>query len=151
MQTLPAMLRFLFSHALIILLMFSTLPVQFSSTWEAHLSQEKYTPIILSLVFDTNPKKVSVQFCLLPSHIASDFIRFISRPENVENSAKVPSACCISCSSFKITLNRLHIVQLVWYFRSMYKTKNKKIQQQKTNAFLPLSMIFENQLRFRNV
>ena len=46
-------------------------------------------------------KNVSVQFCLLLSHIASDFIRFISRPENVENSAKILSACCISCSSFK--------------------------------------------------
>ena len=65
MQTLPAMLSFLFPHALVILLMFSTLPVQFSSTWEAHLSQAKYTPRILSLLFHTNPKKVSVQFCLL--------------------------------------------------------------------------------------
>ena len=64
-------------------------------------SQAKYTPRILSLLFHTNSKKVSVQFCLLPNHIASDFIRFISRPENVENSAKISSACCISCSSFK--------------------------------------------------
>ena len=115
-QTLPAMLRLLFSHALIILLMFSTLPVQFSSTWEAHLSRAKYTPRILSLLFhtfDTNQKKVSVQFCLLPSHIASDFIRFISRPENVENSAKISNTCCISRSSLKTTLNGLRIVQLL--------------------------------------
>ena len=101
MQTLPSMLGFLFSNTLISSLMIFTLPVQFSSTREAHLSQAKYTPRILSLLFHTNPQKVSVQFCLLPSHIASDFIRLISRPDNVENSAKIPSACCISCSSLK--------------------------------------------------
>ena len=116
MQTLPAMLRFLFSHVLIILLMFSTRPVQFSSTWEAHLSQANYTPRNLSLLFHTNPKKMSVQFCLLPSHIASDFIRFIPRPENVENSAKISSACCISCSSFKNKVKSSAYVQFVWYF-----------------------------------
>ena len=124
MQTLPSMLGFLFSNTLISSLMIFTLPVQFSSTREAHLSQAKYTPRILSLLFHTNPQKVSVQFCLLPSHISSDFIRCISweRPENVENSAKSSSACSISYPAhlLKTTLHRLHIVQFLWYFPFMF-------------------------------
>ena len=59
MQTLPAMLRFLFSLALIILLMFPPFPFS-SLQLEKHiniLSQVKYTPRILSLLFHTNPHK----------------------------------------------------------------------------------------------
>ena len=52
---------FFFSHALVILLMFSTLPVQFS-TLEAHLSQAKYTPRILCLLFHINPNTCQCSF-----------------------------------------------------------------------------------------
>ena len=117
MQTLPAMLRFLLSHALIILLMFSTLPIQFSSTREAHLSQAKYTPRIWSLLFHTNPKKVSVQFCLL--------LKALKR-WNTQPKFQVPVA--YPAHLLKTTLNRLYIVQILWYFpRSHFLHSNNLI------------------------
>ena len=54
--------------------MFSTLPVQFSN-WEAHLSQAKYTPRILSLLFHINPKtcQCSFVYCRATLPLISDW------------------------------------------------------------------------------
>ena len=108
MQTLPAMLKFPPPRpppppppALIILLMFYTLPVQFSSTWEAHLSQAKYTPRILSLLFHTNPKKgVSAVLFTTEPHCLW-FHPIYLYAWDCGNSAKISNAWCISCWSFK--------------------------------------------------
>ena len=122
-QTLPAMLSFLFFPCInySFNVFHPSHPVLFNLR-STFLTGKIHTKNFESPLSCKSEKKMSVQFCLLPSHIASDFIRFISRPENVENSAKIPSACCISCA-YPVHIScsypahfRLHIVQFLWYF-----------------------------------
>ena len=54
-------------------------------------------------------------------------------------------------------LKEVRLVESSCLYNNKKKTKNKRVMSpsmsmyKKTNAFLPLSMIFENQLRLRNV
>ena len=86
------------------------------------------------------PQKVSVQFCLPPSHVASDFTRFISKPENVENSAKILSAFCIySAHLLKTTLHRLHIVQFLYFPRGHFLLSNNIILLMFLHCFISVA------------
>ena len=81
--------------------MFSTLPVQYSSASEAHFFTGKIHTKKCESPFPYKSKKMCQCSFVYYQATLPDFIRFISKPENVENTAKRLSVFCISCSSFK--------------------------------------------------
>ena len=70
--------------------MFFTLPAQFSSILRSTFTIGKIYASKFNLLFHTKPKKMSEQCCLRPSHIASDFFLFISKPKNDETQQNLP-------------------------------------------------------------